>query len=147
MFERRRVLIAVLLAVAVRAVVPTGYMPGSIPAGEWMVLCPASSAASYALLEAIAPDAGGTAGSHSHHAHHGHHGHHGHHAASGEASAAAPESCPLGNALSQAAIAEHQAAADSDFPPSSAVSPWPAAAPRIRLSDRHYPARGPPQAV
>lgn len=143
MFERQRVLTAVLLTVAMRALVPAGYMPGSVAAGEWMVLCPANSWASYALLDAIAPDANG-AGKHSHHAHHGHHGHHG---AANEASAAAPDSCPLGNALSQAAAADQQGSADSGLPQSATVPPWPAAAPRVRLIDRHYPVRGPPRAV
>ncbi len=140
MFARQGILTAALLAVAMRAVVPTGYMPGSIPAGEWMVLCPANSAAAYALLEAIAP--AGTGG-HDHHAHHGHHGHHGADSANG-ASAGAPESCPLGTALGQTALVDDPAAASQTLPRAAGVLPPPVAAPRAHPIDRHYPVRGPP---
>ena len=49
---RRRAVTGVLLAsLAIRALVPPGYMPGHILDGEFMVLCPVASATTVALLQ------------------------------------------------------------------------------------------------
>jgi hypothetical protein len=49
---------------AIRALLPLGYMPGNLLEGKFAELCPVASAATYALLPQDE--------SHQHHAHHGH---------------------------------------------------------------------------
>jgi hypothetical protein len=56
----RRVATSLLVAtLAVRALLPMGYMPGNLAAGEFAALCPVASAATFQLL--------GSAAEHSHH--------------------------------------------------------------------------------
>ena len=69
-----------LAALMIRAVIPLGYMPGNLLAGEFMVLCPTGLPASFAL-------------SAEHH-------HHGDDAPMMDAERA----CPIGGALQQALL-------------------------------------------
>ena len=56
----RRIATSLLVAtLAVRALLPMGYMPGNLAAGELAELCPVASAATFQLL--------GSAAEHSHH--------------------------------------------------------------------------------
>ena len=56
----RRVATSLLVAtLAVRALLPMGYMPGNLAAGEFAQLCPVASAATFQLLGSVAE--------HSHH--------------------------------------------------------------------------------
>lgn len=70
----------VLAALAVRALIPLGYMPGNLFAGEFMVLCPTGMPQSMFAS--------------------GHHEHH----ESGDESASAEQACPIGSALQHAAV-------------------------------------------
>ena len=69
-----------LAALMVRAVIPLGYMPGNVLAGEFMVLCPTGLPAGFALS-----------------------GEHHHHADTGTM-VDAERACPIGAALQQAAL-------------------------------------------
>jgi hypothetical protein len=70
----------ILATLAVRALIPLGYMPGNLLAGEYMVLCPAGMPQSMIAS--------------------GHHEHH----EPGEESASAEQACPIGSALQLAAV-------------------------------------------
>ena len=81
---RRLATFAVVAGLLTRALIPTGYMPGNLLAGEFMVLCPVG-------LPALAQSLG-----------HGHHdGHDGGHDG---AMVDADRACPIGAALSYAAL-------------------------------------------
>jgi hypothetical protein len=68
-------------SLAVRALVPLGYMPGNLLAGNLAELCPVASAATYTLLAA-----------HDLHRHQ-------HDGASGEAAYSIDSACPIGSTL------------------------------------------------
>jgi hypothetical protein len=64
----RLVISIALLAMLLRILVPTGYMPGSLASGWYLVLCPDGiSSSTMAVLM-------GESGHHHHHASHGSHG-------------------------------------------------------------------------
>lgn len=69
-----------MAAIVLRAVIPLGYMPGNLLAGEFMVLCPTGLPAHTSLASA--------------HAHHG----------DDAAMLDADQACPIGAALKQAAL-------------------------------------------
>lgn len=74
-------LVACLL---LRALIPIGYMPGSIPDGEWMMLCPVASAETYELMASPG------------HAHHG---------ARDADAVSVGDACPIGSALALVVVA------------------------------------------
>jgi hypothetical protein len=75
--SRRAAVLLALLGMSVRALIPMGYMPGDLLAGEFVVLCPVGLPASMK--------------------HHGHHGYDG-------AVVDADRACPIGSALQYAAL-------------------------------------------
>ena len=76
--------VALLLGtLAVRALMPLGYMPGNLLEGKIAELCPVASAATYALLTLDE--------SHQHHAHHGD--------ATDSSGYSMDSACPIGTSL------------------------------------------------
>jgi hypothetical protein len=96
----------------VRALIPLGYMPGSILDGEFMVLCPAGYAASIVAE--------------SHHQHGG----------DGESVIDADRACPLGTALQSAALLPSDS---TPFEPSKI--PVIGSAPQNDVFNTHFQAR------
>ncbi|MEM7500812.1 MAG: DUF2946 family protein [Pseudomonadota bacterium] len=78
----RRLALAALLALAMRALIPLGYMPGNVLAGEFMVLCPTGLPAGFLVDE-----------EHQHHDHHD------------RGMVDADRACPIGTSLKYAAAA------------------------------------------
>ena len=115
---------ALLIALVTRSLIPLGYMPGDMLAGEPVVLCPVASATTLALL--------GQDGSHHHH-----HG-----------SSTAPsvdESCPIGSALLLDLAIDSTGIAQL-FADISIASTSPAGIAYSVAPRQFYPARGPPLA-
>jgi len=158
--KRRFPAALVAIALLLRAAVPLGYMPGSVFAGEFMVLCPVGSANSFALLDTIRAGTGAghaghgaahTAG-HEHHAHHGHaadgasadgtdaHAHHDQHAG------AVDDRCPIDSALSLAFLPAPDVPPDMDRPSTGYPKPANTFPTPARLN-RGHPVRGPPAAL
>ncbi len=159
--NRRHTATLIALALLLRAAVPLGYMPGSVFAGEFMVLCPAGSAPSFTLLNAIqngaeaahADHGAAHAAGHEHHAHHAHaadptrasaggtdaHAHHDHHAG------AVDDRCPIGSALSLAFLPAPDVPPVMDWPSASYPKPG-SAFPAVVRFNRGHPVRGPPAA-
>ena len=81
----RRLALASLLALAMRALIPLGYMPGNVLAGEFMVLCPTGLPAGFLV------DAG--------------HQHHSSHDSHDTGMVDADRACPIGTSLKYAAAA------------------------------------------
>jgi len=142
----RHTALLVALTLLLRAAVPLGYMPGNVFAGEFMVLCPAGSAPSFALLDAIREHTGPA---HEHHGHHGHgagtsdtgaHEHHDEHAG------AVDDRCPIGSALSLAFLPAPELPPVSDWPTASYPKPD-SALPAVVRFNRGHPVRGPPAAL
>ncbi len=82
--NRQFLLVAALAALALRALTPAGYMPGSADSGLLYELCPEGMPV--AIMQALAGD--------------GHHHHHG--ADEGSAASGSGEQCPIGHMLSSA---------------------------------------------
>ena len=77
----RRLATAILIAtLAIRALVPVGYMPGNLIAGEFAELCPVASAATFELL--------GTQAGHEHH-----------HGSTDAEAVSLGTACPIGSSL------------------------------------------------
>ncbi len=77
----RRAAISLLLAtLAIRALLPLGYMPGNILAGEFAILCPVASAATFELLS--------SSRTHEHH-----------HGEAGKELPSVGTACPIGSSL------------------------------------------------
>lgn len=112
-----------LVALVARSLIPFGYMPGNLLAGEPVVLCPVASAAALALIG-------------QHELHHHHHG-------SGAPSV--DKSCPIGTALLlDVAVDSTRFAGLVESTPVAATVPDDVA---YRVAPRQiYPARGPPLA-
>ena len=81
--NRQLVLVAALATLALRALTPDGYMPGSADSGLLYELCPEGMPAE--IMQAL--------GGNSHHHHHGD---------DGSASVSATEQCPIGHMLASA---------------------------------------------
>jgi len=80
-YRLRRAAIGLLLAtLAFRALVPLGYMPGNLLAGEIAQLCPAASAATFELLN--------SSSAHQHH-----------HGEAGKELPSVGTACPIGSSL------------------------------------------------
>ena len=109
-----------LAALLLRAIIPLGYMPGNVLAGEFVVLCPTGSAAKFAA------------------ALHGEH-----HAESGQ-HLDMDADCPIGTALQAAALPTAVVDHSIEFagPVHNAVE---ATAPPAARHLRLYLIRGPPQ--
>ena len=82
--NRRLVLVAALATLALRALTPDGYMPGSAESGLVYELCPDGMPAE--IMQALAGD------SHHHH----------HHGDDGTTSVSSTEQCPIGHMLASA---------------------------------------------
>jgi len=124
----------VLAALALRAIVPAGYMPGSIPDGELMVLCPEASAAAFTLVAGLTRTESG-------HAHHHHHGHSG----TDSGGTSVDSRCPIGTALKLDAIApSYPAITAADTAADYALPALPAR--KTRRAARHFDTRAPPPA-
>ena len=82
-----------LATLAVRALVPLGYMPGNLLAGEFAELCPVASAATFALL--------GDAATHDHH-----------HGDESSSAVSVGSACPIGTSLYFDALPALQFTAD-----------------------------------
>jgi len=129
-----------LLSLALRAVVPLGYMPGALVSGDWITPCPTGFPA------AFFKDAGHA----HHHAHHGNHAQHGRPGAqeqSGWETSQALEAdrpCPLGEGLQLAALLPQWSPAATGRPESTP----PFARPPVLRTNRHpgaARARAPPR--
>ena len=119
------VLPALLLGLSARIIIPSGYMPGNLLDGEFMVLCPTDAAAE--LL------------GHRHHtAQHG--------AASHEPAAGADVTCPIGSALT-AAIAPAFALPAVHVPRANRVVVHAVSPPRTGRAPAPYSSRDPPAAL
>lgn len=125
---RSRQMSIVLAAVVLRAIIPLGYMPGNLLAGEFMVLCPTGLPAGVSISST-----------------HDHHGHHDH-GDGQDAMVDADRACPIGAALKHVALPVETVEAVPfvafDVPPQavpSALHPSRTAAP--------YQPRAPPKAA
>lgn len=118
---RRLVGYAAVGALVLRALIPVGYMPGNLTAGEFMVLCP-SGLSGELILQAIG-------GEHHHHA---------------DAGIDADKACPIGVTLKYAAIPDH--VVPDLWQPRPALTGF---GPRVTIVDRVAPPafrpRAPPQ--
>lgn len=120
----RAALILLTTTLAVRALLPLGYMPGNLQDGTFAELCPVASAATYQLL--------GTAAEHKHD--------HGNDAAD---SYSVGSACPIGNSLFFDAIpsflAQTKTLQQKHVLPEASITQSAAVA-----ALRNYPARAPP---
>ncbi|MGI9271552.1 MAG: hypothetical protein ACR2QT_07250 [Woeseiaceae bacterium] len=112
-----------LATLALRALVPLGYMPGNILDGEFMVLCPVASAASLELLSSETTH---------------------HHGNEDETGVSVDRACPIGSSLFFDAIPT------LELPQQIATQVY--AVPQVfdrelfvESPDKPHPARGPPQ--
>jgi len=80
--NRQRVLIAALVTLALRALTPDGYMPGSVESGLVYELCPEGMPV--AIMQALGGD------------------HHHHEGGDGSSSVSGTEQCPIGHMLASA---------------------------------------------
>ena len=109
----------VLAALVMRAVIPLGYMPGNLLAGEFMILCPTGLPAGFALP-----------GEHHHHA-------------DDAPMVDAERACPIGAALQQAALpADHNPAPTIERFPDAGLAPAPV--PVFVNPPARYHSRAPP---
>ncbi|MEJ2172774.1 MAG: hypothetical protein ACO22K_07565 [Woeseiaceae bacterium] len=115
--RRQRILSIVLFAsMGIRALIPAGYMPGNVFAGEFMVMCPSSSAAAIAGIH--------------------HHNH-------DDEPIDVDRACPIGSALT--AIAPPLANNSVPETPRSTESYLPTAtSPTVRLTAYRFRSRAPP---
>lgn len=109
---------------AVRALLPLGYMPGNLLDGEIAQLCPVASAATYSLLSAGSP-------------------HHHQHGAPGDAVYSIDSACPIGSTLFSDALPATY--------PSNAIVPHATEYRQVHVPQSFsarpqpvYPARAPP---
>ena len=118
---RRNTLILLLAAMALRALMPVGYMPGSLSSGLLFELCPDGMPAGF--VQALG-------------------GQHHHGAGDDDAAAHSFEQCTTGHLLAPAAITS-SAPATLDLPDQPALSTIPrllvTAAPRVAYSSRAPP--------
>ncbi|MEM8815354.1 MAG: hypothetical protein AAGE85_05975 [Pseudomonadota bacterium] len=155
-FGRRFYIPLIVLTLAVRAIVPLGYMPGKLLAGEFMVLCPAGSAPSFALLEALVQRAARASNAvhtgqhsthgtqHAHHAHaHAGHGETAGHAHHGDAGSGMDDRCPIGSALSLLVVPNAETPL-STVRPAPYLQSSPAVVLIAAVRHRGQPVRGPP---
>jgi hypothetical protein len=126
--HHRLLLVAALTTLALRALTPEGYMPGSRGSGLLFELCPEGMPA--AVMQALS---GG--GGHHHHHHQGHGG-------DESASMSGTEQCPIGHMLASAMAAdiEVQAVVIPARPPLSGLAGAVAAQRRVV----EYRSRAPP---
>jgi len=91
--NRRLVLVAALATLALRALTPDGYMPGSAESGLVYELCPDGMPAE--IMQALAGDT-----------------HHHHHGGDGSTSVSGTEQCPIGHMLASAIAVDTGAVPD-----------------------------------
>lgn len=115
---------ALLVGLAARALIPIGYMPGNLLAGEIMVMCPAGSAATIAMLQ--------------HEANH----QHAHHNGDSE-TRSADETCPIGTALVLDVIANVAGSINAALRADGSVSTF-VSTRRLPQAVRMYSTRAPP---
>ncbi|MEQ9022679.1 MAG: hypothetical protein RLN82_07960 [Pseudomonadales bacterium] len=125
--DRRLVTSIALLAMLLRILVPTGYMPGSLASGWFLVLCPDGiSSSTMAVLM-------------------GESGHHHHHMSHGDVDSSADdeyEQCDLGSGFASATIYQSDELALGLFLVLLAI--WQATAINLQRLFSQYLARGPP---
>lgn len=118
------VVFTLLVGLATRAIIPAGYMPGNLLAGELMVMCPAGGATTIALLQPKKPHQ---------HPHHG----------DGSETRSADESCPIGLALLLDAISDVPAAPDATLQVNQPIKSV-MGTQRLPEAARMYSTRAPP---
>ena len=128
MTRSRNLLVAALAMLALRALTPEGYMPGSPSSGLLFELCPSGMPAE--IMQAL------NGGGH----HSGHHGHHGHHGDNDAMSGT--EQCPIGHMLASAVAADSTAATEL-YPVGQAFDELPAAV-SLAAQVSAYRSRAPP---
>ncbi len=128
-----------VLAISLRAVIPVGYMPGTLHDGRLVVLCPSNGGAAILAVLSPATEAG-------HHAIHQGAGHAAHATDTHSEHAATGESCPIGNAVFMAAIPADSPAHRAVVPAAQGHQASPATSPASTVQATHYDPRGPPAA-
>jgi hypothetical protein len=123
--NRRFVLVAALATLALRALTPDGYMPGSAGSGLIYELCPEGMPVE--IMQAL--------GGNSHHHHHGDDG-------SASASVSATEQCPIGHMLASAIAMDTTSV--SDILPDTPVFDDVPVALLFRTQAIRYRSRAPP---
>jgi hypothetical protein len=108
---------ALFAAMAIRALIPDGYMPGNVLAGEFMVMCPTSSAATLAGIH-----------------HHNHQKH----------PVDVNQHCPIGSALTNIAPPSSNLPALDSHPAVNAYFPA-RTQPTVRVSSHAFRSRAPPR--
>lgn len=119
---------ALFVALATRSLIPLGYMPGNLLAGEYMVLCPSGGGAMF-LDDAAA---------HRHSAHTAHDSNAPH-----EQVAGVDERCPIGSVL-LSGIATAYADTSHEIPPVRYLCAGVPSAPALRSRASSHSSRGPP---
>ena len=121
--NRQALLIAALVALALRALTPDGYMPGSQHSGLLYELCPDGMPAE--IMQALAGDR-----------------HHHHHGGEDGASVTGTEQCPIGHMLASAVAVD--TGGQPDLVPDTVAPEEAPATILIRVSTAAYRSRAPP---